>query len=104
MLLICMMVVVALASTSAIQLNELSDDDLNAVLDFVAKRNYQETVVGNDSGDEADFDDLMDKRGRGRFRNKLEKCVNPSNGLLCMCDNKYTDAEPKKRYKVCAYY
>lgn len=74
-LLICLMVVVALASTLAIQLNELSDDELNAVLDFVAKRNYQETVVGNDSGDEADFDDLVDKRGRGRGRNKLESKI-----------------------------
>ncbi|XP_041471374.1 uncharacterized protein LOC121420833 [Lytechinus variegatus] len=98
-----LLVVLALASTSAIQLSDISEDELNALLDMaVSKRNYEQTVLGGGPDDLEGFDGQFDKRGRGRGRKApLEKCVNPVSLRNCMCDPRFTDDEPLKRYKVC---
>nr|XP_054760478.1 uncharacterized protein LOC129266672 [Lytechinus pictus] len=97
-----LLVVLALGSTSAIQLSDISEDELNALLDLVSKRNYEQTVLGGGPDDLEEFDGQFDKRGRGRGRKvSLEKCVNPVSLRNCMCDPRFTDDEPLKRYRVC---
>ncbi|XP_011662490.2 uncharacterized protein LOC115917941 [Strongylocentrotus purpuratus] len=98
MLLVIFAVVMATALVTAETFDDLTDADLDEMLDLMSKR-----ADSNDANGGMVFDDAyaeMAKRGLGR--GKFIRCVHPLNGFQCVCDKRQRKTSPKY-YRVCGY-